>query len=95
MKIVKKKYIFGEYDFYLNGNLIAQLRRQLMGHDYAYVYFFPKLYGDSDRTRIDLNKYVTNDEVLEKAKTIIRKKLYLMATGILSDMRSVEMDSEK
>ena len=32
---VENRWFFGEYDFYIDGKLVAQLRRQLIGMDYA------------------------------------------------------------
>lgn len=71
---IKNNWIFGEYDFFINDKLVAQLRRQLVGADYIYLYFLPKQYGDYDRTRIDW-RYITNEELLEKAVKIVTKKV--------------------
>ena len=30
---IKNNWIFGEYDFFINDKLVAQLRRQLVGAD--------------------------------------------------------------
>ena len=80
---IKNNWIFGEYDFFINDKLVAQLRRQLVGADYIYLYFLPKQYGDYDRTRIDW-RYITNEELLEKAVKIVTKKLYLEAMKIFN-----------
>lgn len=84
-------WIYGEYNFYIDNNLIAQLRRQLVELDYAYLYFGPKLYGCEDRTRIDL-RYITNDEALKKAIKIVKKKLYVISSNILSDIRETNIE---
>lgn len=95
MEIRKHKiegvWIYGKYNFYVNNKLVAKLRRQLVGLDYAYIYFLPKLYGDEDCTRIDL-RYFTNDEVLEKAIKIVKKKLYMIASNILTDIRETNIE---
>lgn len=49
----------GEYNFYVENRLVAKLRRQLIGNDYAYLYFLPEIYRDDDRTRINL-RYMTD-----------------------------------
>lgn len=82
---VNGEWIWGEYNFYVNNKLVAELRRQLIGFDYMYVYFLPELYRDNYRIRIDL-RYMTFDEVLEKATKIVKKKLYIMASNILSSI---------
>lgn len=43
---VNGRYVYGEYDFYINGKLIAEYRLPLIGLDYSYLYFLPELYDD-------------------------------------------------
>lgn len=88
---VEKVWIYGEYNFYVNNQLVAQLRGQLVGTDYMFLYFLPSLYRDEDRTRIDI-QYHTYDEALEKATKIVKKKLYKMASSILEDIRETEIE---
>lgn len=88
---VENVWIFGEYNFYINGKIVAELRTQLVGTDYAYLYFLPEQYHCHDRTRIDL-RYMTYNEVIEKATNVVLKKLYLLATNILSEIREVEIN---
>ena len=88
---VKNRWIYGEYDFYIGEELVAQLTTQLVGVDYAYLYFLPKIYGDEDRTRIDL-RYITYTEALEKAIKIVTKKLYLQSMNILDNLKNIEIE---
>lgn len=88
---VEKVWMYGEYDFYVNDKLVAQLRGQLVGTDYMFLYFLPTLFGDEDRTRIDI-RYYTYNEALEKATKIVRKKLYKMASNVLEDIREAEVE---
>lgn len=88
---VEKVWMFGEYDFYVNNKLVAKLRGQLVGSDYMFLYFLPNLYGDEDRTRIDI-RYHTYNEALEQATRIVKKKLYKMATSILEDIKETEVE---
>ena len=90
---VEGKWVYGEYDFYINNNnkLVAQLRTQLVGIDYMYLYFLPNLYRDSDCTRIDL-RYITYEEALEKATKIVKKKLYALASNVLSGIRETDIE---
>lgn len=88
---VKNRWVYGEYDFYIGEELVAQLTTQLVGVDYAYLYFLPKIYRDNDRTQIDL-RYITYDEVLEKAIKIVTKKLYLQSMNILGSLKSIEVE---
>ena len=85
---VENRWIYGEYDFYIDGVLVAQLRRQLIGMDYAYLYFLPDLYRDNDRTRIDI-RYMVDSEVIEKAFRIITKKLYTMSMKVLDGIKEI------
>lgn len=85
------KWIYGEYDFYINNVIIANLKRQFLGYDYAYIYFLPQLYGDNYCIRINV-KDMVNEEVIEKATRIIQSKLYTLATDILSDIRHTEIE---
>ena len=85
---VENRWFFGEYDFYIDGKLVAQLRRQLIGMDYAYLYFLPNLYKDNDCTRIDI-RYMVDSEVIEKAYRIVTKKLYSMSMKELSGIREI------
>ena len=97
MEIRKHKvdnvWIFGEYDFYVDNKLVAQLRNQLVGTDYVYLYFLPDLYNCTDRTRIDL-RYMTYNEVIKKETNIVVKKLYLITTNVLSEIKKVEIIEE-
>lgn len=79
-------WIWGEYNIYVNNKLVAKIRKPLVGMDHTYVYFLPTIYGDNNCTTID-SRYLVESEVLEKAVNIVRKKLYLLATNIISDMR--------
>lgn len=88
---VGNRWIYGEYDFYIGEELVAQLTTQLVGVDYAYLYFLPKIYRDNDRTRIDL-RYITYDEALEKAIKIVTKKLYLQSMNILDSLKNIEVE---
>ena len=88
---VENRWVYGEYDFYIGEELVAQLTTQLVGVDYAYLYFLPKLYRDNDRTRIDL-RYITYDEALEKDIKIVTKKLYLQSMNILDSLKNMEVE---
>ena len=88
---VKNRWIYGEYDFYIGEVLVAQLTTQLVGVDYAYIYFLPKIYRDNDKTRIDL-RYITYDEALEKAIKIVTKKLYLQSMNVLDSLKNMEVE---
>ena len=85
------RWIYGEYDFYVDNQIVAELRTQLVGLDYVYLYFLPKIYGDSYRIRIDI-RYITDDEALEKAIRIVQSKLYTIASDILSDIKHTEIE---
>lgn len=89
---VNTKWIYGAYDFYIGDFLVAQLRRPLIGLDYAYVFFFPKLYGKSDCTRIDLRYITDENEPLETAIKIVKKKLYKMASNTLSSITETKIE---
>ena len=95
MKIKKHrigtKWVYGEYDFYIGNNLVAEYRTPLIGMDYTYVYFLPSVYGDTDCTRIDC-RYITSKDALKKAINLVRKKMYLLATNALSEMKSAEIE---
>lgn len=84
-------WVWGEYDFYINNRLVAKFRRQLIGLDYAYVYFLPEAFRGDYCIRIDL-RYITSEEALTKAINIVRKKLYLIAENALSDIRKVDIE---
>lgn len=88
---VENRWVYGEYDFYVGEELVAQLTTQLVGVDYAYLYFLPKLYRDNNRTRIDL-RYITYDEALEKAIKIVTKKLYLQSMNIIDSLKNMEVE---
>lgn len=88
---VENRLVYGEYDFYIGEELVAQLTTQLVGVDYAYLYFLPKIYIGNDRTRIDL-RYITYDEALEKAIKIVTKKLYLQSMNILDSLKNMEVE---
>lgn len=85
------QWVWGEYDFYVNNKIVAKFRTQLIGSDYVYVYFLPQIYGDEYCIRID-KRYITHDEALDKAIKIVQKKLYTLASNILSDIKQVEME---
>ena len=93
MLIKRHKGYFGEYDVYCNGILVAEIRRQLIGMDYSYVYFLPDLYKENDCTPI-FKRYLSEKEVLEKAIKIIKKKLYKLSAGILEDIRLPDTKEE-
>ena len=88
--VIGKVWLYGEYDFYVGDCLVASLRNQLAGLDYAYLYFLPNIYRDEYRIRIDL-RYITRDEALEKAIRIVKKKLYTMASNTLSSITETIM----
>lgn len=88
---VDGRWVFGEYNFYVNNHLVAKLRTQLVGIDYAYLYFLPELYGNEDRTRLDL-RYNTLEETLESAIKIVKKKLYVSASTILTNIKTTEIE---
>lgn len=88
---VENRWVYGEYGFYIGEELVAQLTTQLVGVDYAYLYFLPKIYKDNDRTRIDL-RYITYDEALEKAIKIVTKKLYLQSMNVLDSLKNMEVE---
>lgn len=85
------KWIYGEYDFYVGNQIVAKFRTQLIGVDYVYLYFLPKIYGDSYSIRIDI-RYITIKEALEKATKIVQSKLYTIASDILSDIKHIEIE---
>lgn len=85
------KWIYGEYDFYIGNHIVANLRRQFLGYDYAYIYFLPQIHSDSYRIRINI-KDMINREVIEKTTQIIQSKLYTLATDILSDIKHTEIE---
>lgn len=90
MRIEKVSY--GEYDFFLTlGNeeiKIASLRGQLVGLDKMFLYVhFP--ISECSRTVLDL-KYHTYEEVFEKSKRIIQKKLYKYSQDILQGITVME-----
>lgn len=88
---VENRSVYGEYDFYIGEELVAQLTTQLVGVDYAYLYFLPKIYRDNNRTRIDL-RHMTYDEALEKAIKIVTKKLYLRSMNVLYSLKNIEVE---
>lgn len=81
---------WGEYDFYIKNKRVAKFRNQLIGLDYVYLYFMPDDFGDNYCIRID-KRYITHDEALEKAIRIVKKKMYLIATDILSDINDTKI----
>lgn len=85
---VENRRFFGEYDFYIDGMLVAKLRRQVIYRNYAYLYFLPKLYEYNDYTRIDI-RYMTDRKVIEKAYRIVAKKLYSMSMKALGGIREI------
>lgn len=89
---IEGHWVYGEYNFYIGKQLVAKLRRQLIGMDYAYLYFLADLYKDNDQTRIDI-RYLLNEEVVDKASKIVRKKLYLKASNILSSIKEITIES--
>lgn len=94
MKIKKYKphgqWIWGEYDFYINNQIVAKIRTQLIGSSYMYVYFLPKIYKDTCCIRID-KRHITHDEALDKAIKIVKKKLYAIASNILFDIKQPDI----
>lgn len=89
MTIKKIPYTYGEYNFYETINntevRIASLTGQLVGASKMFLtmYFPEKEYSE---VILDL-KYHNYEEVLEKAKRIIRKKMYVAAQNILVGIR--------
>lgn len=91
MKI--EKVCYGEYDFFAtirNQEIkVASLRGQLSGSEKMFLYMhFPT--QDCSRTVLDL-KYHTYDEVFEKAKRIVQKKLYVYAQDILQNLVQIKI----
>ncbi len=84
-------WVWGEYDFYINNKIVAQLRRQLIGTNYVYLYFLPTVYRDNDCTRIDI-RYMTYDTILQNAIKIVKKKLYIMASNTLSEIQKTKIE---
>lgn len=84
-------WVWGEYDFYINNKIVAQLRRQLIGTDYAYVYFLPSIYRDNNSTRIDI-RYKTTDEILQSAIKIVKKKLYIIVSNTLCEIQKTNIE---
>lgn len=83
-----EEVFFGEYDFFItvaNEEIkVASLRGQLVGHDKMFLYMhFPE--RECSRTELDL-KYHTYEEVFEKAKKIVQKKLYKYSQDILKSI---------
>lgn len=79
---------YGEYDFFItlaNEEIkVASLSRQLIGTDKMFLYMhFPT--KECSRTELDL-KYHTYEEVFEKSKKIIQKKLYKCSQNILQSI---------
>lgn len=78
-----------EYDFYVIINnqeiQVAALREQLVGTSKMFLYMhFPQ--KEHSRIVLDL-EYHSYSEVLENAKRIIRKKMYIAAQDILNELR--------
>lgn len=89
MTIKKIPYTYGEYEFYETINntevRIASLTGQLVGlSKMCLIMYFPII--KCSEVTFDLN-YHTYEEVLEKAKRIIRKKMYVATQDILDGMR--------
>lgn len=79
---------YGEYDFFItlaNQEIkVASLRGQLVGNDKMFLYMhFPT--KECSRTELDL-KYHTYEEVFEKSKKIIQKKLYKYSQDIMQSI---------
>lgn len=53
----------------------------------------PEQYNCEDRTRIDL-RYITYSEAVKRATNIVMKKLYVLSTKVLSEIREVEMEDK-
>lgn len=89
MTIKKIPYTYGEYEFYETINntevRIASLTGQLVGLSKMFLTMYFPIRRCSEVT-FDL-KYHTHEEVLEKAKRIIRKKMYVATQDILNGMR--------
>ncbi|MEE1256266.1 MAG: hypothetical protein UHN47_07110 [Lachnospiraceae bacterium] len=87
-----EKIAYSEYDFFLTlGNeefRIASLRGQLVGLDKMFLYMhFPT--KECSKTVLD-SKYHTHEEVFEKSKKIIQKKLYKYSQEILRSITTTE-----
>lgn len=85
MIIRKIPYTYGEYEFYETINnteiRIASLVGQLVGTSKMFLtMYFPA--RECSEVILDL-KYHSYEEVLDKAKRIIRKKMYVAAQEIL------------
>ena len=85
------RWIYGEYDFYVGNQIVAKFRTQLVGLDYVYLYFLPRIYGDRYKIRIDI-RHITDKEALEKAIKIVQSKLYTLAIDVLSDIKHTEIE---
>lgn len=84
------QWIWGEYDFYINNQIVAKFRTQLVGSSYVYVYFLPQIYRYTYCIRID-KRHITHGEALDKAIKIVKKKLYAIASNILFDIKQPDV----
>lgn len=89
MTIKKIPYTYGEYEFYETINNTEVRIASLMGQPVGLSKMFLTMYFPIRRcseVTFDL-KYHTYEEVLEKAKRIIRKKMYVATQDILDGMQ--------
>lgn len=89
MTIKKIPYTYGEYEFYETINNIevrvASLTGQLVGTSKMFLtMYFPT--KECSEIILDL-KYHNYKEVLEKAKKIVKKKMYIASQDILNGIR--------
>jgi len=73
--------------------LIAQISTPLIGMDKVFVNMYLPYDGQSE-TVIDM-RYITENEMIEKAKKIIMKKMYKMSNDILLGIKDVNFDKNK
>jgi hypothetical protein len=71
--------------------LVATITPQLIGFDKIYLNMYLP-YEDCSEKQIKI-KYITTDEMIEKAKKIIIKKLYKMQNDIIHEMKEVNFDN--
>lgn len=89
-----EKIGYGEYDFFMKlGNeeiKVASLIGQLVGMNKMFLYMhFPT--KESSKTTLNL-KYHTYQEVFEKSKQIIQKKLYKYSQNILENINNIKYE---
>lgn len=89
LNIKRVPHTIFEYDFFVIINdqetRVASLREQLVGTSKMFFYIhFPQ--QEYSRIVLDL-EYHTHSEVMENAKRIIRKKMYIAAQDIINGLK--------